>query len=312
MPSESEINAAFRKVAEEIRKKEIHSGPKARALAESNGNKDVARSLYIKYRAAELLEQSRLTDGIVPPPAEASPLPPDFGEMAHPRTDDAGTDLPPGCIRCDCGYTGFPRIEATGFSLTSPKKRYLCPQCKREHTGPIAHDSNASLERPTSQAAPPGKSTAWEKIVAALGFIVILFAMGLGGTIGKYIGNYIVPPAPTPQQIEEQLAQAFAKTVDEINRRGPTMVDPDTRLDGATVGPGARVTYHFTFPKYAARDIDVSALKQTFFPVVTKNVCSNKDMKPSIDYGATFVYAYKGNDGREIARVDITKSVCQP
>ncbi len=47
----------YKIVGEELTRKEIHPGPKAHAIAEAVGNKELAKSLYIKYRCQELAQQ---------------------------------------------------------------------------------------------------------------------------------------------------------------------------------------------------------------------------------------------------------------
>ena len=45
-------------------------------------------------------------------------------------------------------------------------------------------------------------------------------------------------------------------------------------------------------------------------PGVQKGVCASKEMKPSLQYGATYVYVYSGNDGVEIGRFEMSKNDC--
>jgi hypothetical protein len=88
----------------------------------------------------------------------------------------------------------------------------------------------------------------WQKILSVLGLVVVLVAMAIGGTFGKLIGKSAFGPSkPTPQQMEQALSEGLQKGAQQINARGPTMVDKDTRMDSASAGPGARMTYHYTF-----------------------------------------------------------------
>jgi hypothetical protein len=83
-----------------------------------------------------------------------------------------------------------------------------------------------------------------------------------------------------------------------------------TRLDKATIGPGASVTYHYTFPKYSSQDIDSSWLQQNLKPTVKNNVCNSKDMKLSLQYGALYRYSYSGGDGTPIGSFEIDRNDC--
>jgi hypothetical protein len=86
---------------------------------------------------------------------------------------------------------------------------------------------------------------------------------------------------PTQKDVDKKLIEGFKKAAKEVNRTAPIMVDESTRLDKVTVGPGAIATYHYTFPKHSSKDIDSNFLKANLRPVIIKNVCANKKMKPS-------------------------------
>jgi len=151
----------------------------------------------------------------------------------------------------------------------------------------------------------------WKKILSVLGFIVMLIAISIGGQIGKVVGKFAFAPSKlTQQQIEEKLLEGFAKAAEQLNARGLFMVDQDTRLDKSVAGPGARLTYFYSFPKYTSRDIERDRLLANLQPEVKKFVCGSKEMKPSLQYGGTYVYSYAGNDGVEIARFELNKHDC--
>jgi hypothetical protein len=153
----------------------------------------------------------------------------------------------------------------------------------------------------------------WQKILSVLGLVVVLVAMAIGGTFGKLIGKSAFGPSkPTPQQMEQALSEGLQKGAQQINARGPTMVDKDTRMDSASAGPGARMTYHYTFPNYTSRDIDANWLRTNLLPTVRKGVCENKDMAPSLRYGATYAYSYSGGDGIKITEFEVRQSDCGP
>lgn len=154
-----------------------------------------------------------------------------------------------------------------------------------------------------------------KKIFSALGLIAMLIAAVLGVTIvkefGKSVGNAAASPSkPSAQQIEEKLLEGFAKAAEQANARGPVMVAQDTRWDKSVAGPGARLTYFYSFPKYSSRNIERGWLLANLQPEARKGVCGSKEMKPSLQYGGTYVYSYTGNDGVEIARFELSKHDC--
>lgn len=125
-----------------------------------------------------------------------------------------------------------------------------------------------------------------------------------------YCGEPIDKIIPTQKEVDKKIIKGFTKAAKEVNRTAPTMIDKDTRLDRATVGPGAKATYHYSYPNYSSQEIDSNWLQTNLRPVVTKNVCSNKKMKPSIEYGGIYVFSYSGNDGIEISSFQISLDDC--
>jgi hypothetical protein len=141
--------------------------------------------------------------------------------------------------------------------------------------------------------------------------VVTLIVMAIGGTFGKpIVQSTFGPSKPTPQQIEEELTKGLAIAVQQINERGPTMLDENTRLDRASVGPGSRVTYYFSLPHYSSQEIDAGLFRDNYYPDVRKRVCANKDMASSLKHGATYVYTYSGNNGVTITSFEVRQSDC--
>lgn len=155
----------------------------------------------------------------------------------------------------------------------------------------------------------------WMKILSALGLIAVLIAIAVGGGIGKIVGRSVGEATfgtskPTQQQIDEALIKGFRQASEQSNRNSPQMVDKDTRLDTTTVGPGARLTYFYTLINYTSRDITASWLDQNLKSTLKNRVCTNVDVKLSLQYGATYVYVYRGNDGAEISRFTFNRHRC--
>ncbi|MBC7163161.1 MAG: hypothetical protein H5U26_13785 [Immundisolibacter sp.] len=150
-----------------------------------------------------------------------------------------------------------------------------------------------------------------KKVLTVFGFIVVLIAASIGGQIGKGVGKAAFSSSkPTQQQIEAKLSEGFTKAAEQANARGPVMVDQDTRWDKSVAGPGARLTYFYSFQQYSSRDIERDWLLAKLQPAVRKSVCGSTEMKPSLQYGGTYVYSYRGNDGVEIVRFELTKHDC--
>ena len=146
-----------------------------------------------------------------------------------------------------------------------------------------------------------------KKLLIVLGFIAILIAAAIGKGIGKAAFS---PSQPSAQQIEEKLNEGFTNAAEQSNKRGPVMLDQDTRLDKTVAGPGARVTYFYSFPKHSSQDITAIWLHENIEPVVRKSACASKEMRPSLQYGGVYVYSYSGNNGTEITRFEFKQHDC--
>lgn len=164
--------------------------------------------------------------------------------------------------------------------------------------------------QPISTAKKPPTKFMPKRLLTALGVIVALIAAGIGGQVGKEVGKTVFSSKQSPQEIEAKLIEGFTVAANQINQKSPMMIDQDTRLDKATVGPGARVVYHHTFPKYSSRDIDANWLNTNLRPEVMRKVCASSGMKKSLQDGGTYVYIYSGSDGNEIARFEIDRNDC--
>ena len=150
-----------------------------------------------------------------------------------------------------------------------------------------------------------------QKLLAIIGVIVALVIWAISGQIGREVGKAVFSPSePTQQEMEAKLIEGLEEAARQINQNTPTMVDEDTRMDKASVGPGARVTYHYTFPGYSSREIDPTWLRQNLRPAVMQNVCNDNDMKLSLQYGATYAYSYSGNDGLPVSNFAIDRNDC--
>ncbi len=158
-----------------------------------------------------------------------------------------------------------------------------------------------------------------KKILSVIGivvvFIAVLIAKGMGKLVGHAVGEAAgvavqsysnSPSKPTIQQLENELA----KQADSINKTLPMMIDKETRGDKVEVGSGARLIYFYSLPNYSSRDVEPSQIQANTKPDVKKNVCTSAGMKPSLQYGVTYVYVYSGNDGVEITRFEINENDC--
>lgn len=146
------------------------------------------------------------------------------------------------------------------------------------------------------------------KLTSILIFVVVAFVAMLAGIAGKQVVR--AGSRSSIQNPEAKLAATLVKASEWANRRGAVMIDDDTRLDKTVAGPGAVLTYLYSFPKRSSREISQDAIHAKVQPEVTNIVCRDQDNAPWLDDGITFVYAYRGNDGTEVARFSVSKVDC--
>ena len=150
------------------------------------------------------------------------------------------------------------------------------------------------------------------KIITGLIFLVVIIVSGTGGFFGKISGNAFSASvtSSSQQEVNERLIKGFVTAANILNQKCPIMIDKDTRLDRATVGPGPRTVYHHTFPRFSSRELDKNSIIASLKPQVKSNVCANQDMKKSLQYGGIYVYAYSSNDSIELGRIEIDRNDC--
>jgi hypothetical protein len=149
------------------------------------------------------------------------------------------------------------------------------------------------------------------KIASILGIAVAIIGLALFNGLGKQAAKAAFTPGkPTPEQIQSAIVQGLEKAARQINERGSIMVDEDTRMDGASVGPGARMTYLYTLPKHSSLEIDAAWMKTNVQPIVRKNMCSKPAVVSALKDGVTYIYSYSGSDGVKIVNIEITQRDC--
>ena len=134
------------------------------------------------------------------------------------------------------------------------------------------------------------KSKTALKIITITASIIV---MALAGIFGKSVVNYIF--GTSDEIIESQLL----KMSNEINKKCPLMVDPETRLD-KTGAYRKRIYYYYTLVNYDISDVDVKYLIYKVKPALLNKIKTNPDMKFLRDHKVTFIYNYRDKSGINI------------
>lgn len=146
----------------------------------------------------------------------------------------------------------------------------------------------------------------------ALILVALLMVFMMAGILWREMGQ---PPtdnrqAPGSGGIEAQLIEGFTITAARVNEAAPFMVDDQTRLDGARVGPGPRITYSYTLTGFSSLEIDTGTISSEVKTVLARSTCSNEEIRPSLAHGGIYIYEYYGKDNVQIGSFEIDKQVC--
>jgi hypothetical protein len=106
------------------------------------------------------------------------------------------------------------------------------------------------------------------------------------------------------------LQRRLAEIAGQANGAAPAAVDPDTRLDGARVGPGLRLTVMYTLVNAESNGVDSTTFEAKLTPTIKEGSCANPDLRPLIDQGVVVVLEYSGKQGNQIGTVNINRGTC--
>ena len=147
-----------------------------------------------------------------------------------------------------------------------------------------------------------------KKLLSTLGIIAGFIAVLFAGVIGKEAAKKAL--APSSSEIEAALITGLHEGAKQINAKGKYMIDPETRMDGAVVGPGARVAYFHTLTNRPGSSFKAEDFHTVIKPLIVKGICDVEQMRLTLRQGVTYEYVYMGRDGNEITRFSVLKGDC--
>ena len=106
------------------------------------------------------------------------------------------------------------------------------------------------------------------------------------------------------------LDQTLANVSAYLNRSAPQTLDPDTRLDRVTSGPGHRLSYHYTLTSVQSRAFKRAEFQKLIRAPLQAKLCGSKEMRGFLVRGVTITYDYHGNDGSRLGAARFTASDC--
>jgi hypothetical protein len=113
----------------------------------------------------------------------------------------------------------------------------------------------------------------------------------------------MIPGTPS---VENELAKV-ART---ITLNCPKMVNVDTRLDKAVAGPGRRLTFFYSFPKFDSSHVPKKLYSAKVAETLLRRACHAQKLKPFFQNNVSLVYHYNDKDGAAVGSVVINSNTC--
>lgn len=191
----------------------------------------------------------------------------------------------------------------------------VCPKCQTTNSKDAKYCRNCGTDLANVQPIPDKTDEQIKKVVNTsktvilkiVGIIFVVLAIG----IGKVIGNVAEKAAIESSNKEKEAAmiKVLQKFADDTNPNLPVMVDEITQMDQITVGPGLRIVYHQSLPKYAVNDLDQNSL-ETYHTTVVNNICSKEESKKLLQKNGIYEYVVNDRNGLEITNLTVSKYDC--
>ena len=146
--------------------------------------------------------------------------------------------------------------------------------------------------------------------MAIFGVIAVGAVVAIVLSVEKKVDMDSFVERATPTVSEEALYNGFKIAAERLNARGSVMLDDETSWDHSEAGPGARITYYYSFPNYASDEFAPDRLIEALKPGMVSDLCKNPEVRPPLEEGGVFTFVYAGNDAIEITRFDVSKQDC--
>ena len=139
--------------------------------------------------------------------------------------------------------------------------------------------------------------------------IYLLSAATLFGLVA-YKAVYIDrDPEKLAAEALESATKVAKATAIMVNLEAPNMVDEETRLERAEAGPGALVTFHYTFINYDGGDFPEDAAAEMRSDLMN-HTCTTAELRKTLDGGLKYNYVYANNVGATVASVSVSAEIC--
>nr|WP_312968620.1 hypothetical protein [Pseudomonas sp.] len=140
--------------------------------------------------------------------------------------------------------------------------------------------------------------------------IYLLSAATLFGLVA-YKAVYIDrDPEKLAAEALESATKVAELTAIMVNREAPQIIDEQVRLEKAEAGPGALVTYYYTFINYDGEALPEDALAEMRADML-KQTCNDKALRKPFSDGLKYEFQYANNVGATVASVSVSAEGCR-
>jgi len=124
----------------------------------------------------------------------------------------------------------------------------------------------------------------------------------VGGVIGYFLVSAVLEYRHSQSPLDARLARVAAN----MNQQLPMMINPETRLDKVTAGPGSQLTCIFTLPNQDKSALDLPAFEKTIRQNLINNYKTNSSMDELRAAQVKLDYQYKDKHGEFISEIAVT------
>lgn len=135
--------------------------------------------------------------------------------------------------------------------------------------------------------------------------IAILFSISFTTSALDKNGNF--------ESLQEQdafIATTLKKMAIEMNSQAPIQIDSDTRMM-SVIALQKTLNFNMILVNYKVTQINAVDVENAAKENLNDTVCKNKSTRNLIDMGVKYVYEYRGNDNKLVAKVVIDRYKCQ-
>lgn len=149
----------------------------------------------------------------------------------------------------------------------------------------------------------------WKELV----FVILGFLFVVGSIVNTVMNSNYDTSYNASTSLEQEAGLKASTMQDisaELNKKLPTMVDADTRLD-STYGIGNSLTYKYTFINLSKSDFSGISLNQESGPRIINSVCTSPEMAFFVQNKSVIRYSYYDKDGIFVETISVdTETDC--